>query len=239
MVKTSIIILNWNTLSYLKKCVESIKNYTKDYELIMIDNNSSEDGTKSYIIKEADKCLFNLTNLGFSKGNNQGAKMATGEYLCFMNSDIVVGKGWLRELHKTLRMNEGGAVGPLGNPRFGEINGVQIAYNQYKGQYKEDVCVDSLVGFCILMKKNLFEEIDGWDEDFTIGNYEDNMLCEKIKNKGYRLYISYKSNVSHDKPSQTFIANNIDYLGSLNNNRDFFVNKMKQLKLLKSIKGDK
>jgi len=230
MVKTSIIILNWNTLSYLKKCIESIKKYTKDYELIIIDNNSSEDGTKSYIINEANKCLFNLTNLGFSKGNNQGAKMATGEYLCFMNSDVIVGPNWLEEMLETFNHHNCGAVGTLGNPRFGEINGTQISYNQYKGQYKEDVYVDSLVGFCILIKKSLFKEIGGWDEDFTIGNYEDNMLCEKVKNKGYKLYISHKSNVSHDKPSQTFIANNIDYLGILNNNRDFFVSKMKQLK---------
>jgi len=232
MIKTSIIIPHYNTIAYLMACINNIKKYTKDYEIIVVDNGSTKDKKEldSYLCRNADQLIYNRTNLGFSKANNQGAKVSIGEYLCFMNSDVVVGPNWLKELHKTLKTKDCGAVGPLGNPRFGEINGTQIAYNQYKGQYKEDVCIDSLVGFCILMKKSLFEEIDGWDEDFTIGNYEDNMLCEKIKNKGYKLYISHKSNVSHDKPSQTFIANNIDYLGILNNNRDFFVSKMKQLK---------
>lgn len=225
----SIIILNWNTLSYLKACVKSIKKYTKDYELIIVDNGSTENGTEGYILKVADKYILNKDNLGFSKGNNQGAEMASGEFLCFCNSDIVVGKHWLEEMLKTFNNEKCGAVGTLGNPRFKEVEGINLFFNQYKGQINKDARVSAIMAFCLLMKRDVFKEIK-FKEIFDKGMYEDNLLCEELIKKGYNLWISAKANVSHDNPSRSFEANKVNYLELLNKNKAIYDEQTKRTK---------
>lgn len=219
-MKTSIIIPHWNTLNYLKDCIESIVKNTEDYEIIVVDNGSTEEGVKEFIEQFADKHIFNEKNMGFSKANNQGAKIAEGEYLCFLNSDTIVGKDWLVNLHKTLNIKNCGASGPLGNPKSGCIDGRTITYSQYVGQYNKDTMVGVLIGFCILMKNDLFNDIGCWDEDFLIGNFEDNYLCYRINQKGYDLWISAKSDVKHLKPGRTFESNKINWLETLKHNRE-------------------
>lgn len=223
-MKTSIIILNWNTLDLLKKCVDSIKEYTKDYELIIIDNGSIEKGTKEYMELVSNAAIYNPENYGFAEANNQGATLANGEFLCFVNSDVVVGKDWLEDLLDTFNTHEDcGAVGPLGNPKTGKVNGMDILYNyQVKGQYKEDTKVDRLIGFCLLLKSDTFKEIGGWESKFEFGNYEDDYLSYKLKSKGLNLWVSCKSIVIHENPGRTFEKNRIDYLGSLEKNKLLF-----------------
>ena len=87
-MKLSIITLTYNKLKYTKKYVESLFKYTKDFELIIVDNGST-DGTREYL-KSLDniKLILNDENVGFSKGNNQGLEIAEGEYIAFLNNDI-------------------------------------------------------------------------------------------------------------------------------------------------------
>ena len=96
------------------------------------------------------------------------------------------------------------------------------------GMYLNDVKTNRLVGFCILMKKELFDEI-GWCEEFKVGNYEDNYLCEVIKSKGYNLWISSNSNVNHLNPGTTFKKNKIKYLETSNSNGLIFNKKMREI----------
>lgn len=227
-MKTSIVILNWNTLPYLKRCVNSIRKYTESYELIIVDNGSTEKGTKKYIMKNADKYIFNKENLGFSKGNNQGAKLSKGKYLCFMNSDITVGRNWLSDMLEIFKKDEKcGAVGPLANPIQQSVNNRLFRFNQWKGQYPIDTQVNCLIGFCILIKRDLFNEISGWDEDFFNG-FEDNWLSLTLKNKGYNLWVSVKSKVKHYAGASHTI-NKIDYLDSLTRNHIIFNSKLMNL----------
>lgn len=217
----SIIILNWNTLAYLKKCVHSIKKYTKNYEIIIIDNGSKEPGTEGYIVKVADKYILNKDNLGYSKGNNQGANIAAGDFLVFMNSDIVVEKNWLEDLIRTFEKNNAGAVGPLANPRSGMIGGNWLGFQQYTGQFNKDTQVPNLMGFCLLMKREVFNEIK-FKEIFDKGMYEDNLLCEEMKKKGLTMWISARSKVIHASPGRSFEANNLNYLEVLKKNKEIY-----------------
>lgn len=219
-MKTSIILLNWNTLEFLKKCVESIKKFTNDMEIVIVDNGSTEEGTKKYIESVADKFIFNETNLGFSKGNNRGAKIADGKLFCFMNSDCVVGANWLEELKKVLfEHKKCGAVGPLGNPKSAKVNNIEYQFNQHIGQFSEDTRISTLVGFCILMKKKTFDKIGGWNEDFELGMFEDNYLNFQLEGEGYERWIAVKSDVKHLNPGRSFEANNLTYEEYLNKNR--------------------
>ena len=120
---TSIIILAYNSLSdTTKPCVESIiKNTPEDiYELIIVDNGSS-DGTPEYLRKLALKndnvrLQLNPTNKGYSAGNNDGIKIARGEYIVLLNSDTLVPPGWLDSLLAPLTVDDNIALaGPITN----------------------------------------------------------------------------------------------------------------------------
>lgn len=222
MSSVSIILLNWNTLSYLKECIKSVKEFTPDAEIIIIDNGSTEKGTKEYIEEVADKYIFNNKNLGFSHGNNQGAELAFGDYLVFMNSDIVVGKYWLSEMLKTFSKHKNcGAVGTLSNPIAGFVNKTLVNFQQYKGQYSIDTQVSNLMGFCLLMKREVFNQIK-FNESFELGCYEDNLLCYELTKKNYTLWISVKADVTHANPGSSFEANNLDYWAILEKNKEIY-----------------
>ena len=99
-MKLSIITLTYNNLVYTKKFIESLYKYTKDFELIIVDNGST-DGTVEYL-KTLDglKLILNKENQGFSKGNNQGIEIAQGEYIGFLNNDILLYPNWFEECEK-------------------------------------------------------------------------------------------------------------------------------------------
>jgi len=227
-----IIVVAHNALTYVQRCVESIFKYS-DYKfnLIIVDNKSNYE-TKCFLkTLQNIKLITNEKNYGFGYANNKALRQSKSKYICFLNSDTIVKKGWLEELYKTLDShNNCGAVGPLGNPKSSIINGNEIFFNQYRGQYRKDRKVDMLIGFCILISKKLFNDIGCWDEDFKIGNFEDNYLSYKIFSKGYELWISSKSKVLHRKPGRTFYANNINWAESMEYNQEIIKNKIKLLK---------
>jgi GT2 family glycosyltransferase len=99
----SILILNYNGLKYVDKCLASIlrTNYS-NFEIIFIDN-ASIDGSCEYVERRYGdnlhlKIIKNERNYGFAKGNNIGARYAKGDYLVFLNVDTEVEPDWLREL---------------------------------------------------------------------------------------------------------------------------------------------
>jgi GT2 family glycosyltransferase len=100
--KVSAIIVNWNGLKYLETCLRSLQliDYPRaKLEIIVVDNNS-RDGSVKYIQDNFPAVKLSLLddNYGFSAPNNEGAQMATGEYLVFLNNDTEVSPGWLRAL---------------------------------------------------------------------------------------------------------------------------------------------
>ena len=113
-----IVITVWNNFELTKSCIDSIiKNTDADYRLIIIDN-ASNDETKKYLEQFKDKegarvlLIRNENNLGFIKAVNQGMKLSGAPYICLINNDTIVTKGWLAEM---IRVAEG-------SPRIGLIN---------------------------------------------------------------------------------------------------------------------
>ena len=89
MIDVSIIIVNYNTLSLTKDCIDSIVSFTKKitFEIILVDNNSN-DGSKEFFQQDTRiTYIYENENHGFGIANNIGAKIAIGKYLFFMNSD--------------------------------------------------------------------------------------------------------------------------------------------------------
>lgn len=197
--KVSIIILVKDALPYFKKCIESIIKYTHNYELIIVDNDSKKE-TKDYI-KSLDinyTLITNDENKGFSYGNNQGIKVAKSDYICFLNSDTVVTPNWIGLLMKGLELPEAGAVGP--STCFCSGKQMLRAYTRYRGKdmpypvnppegYEEFIYPDYLIGFCVLVKKEVLDKIGGFDHhSFPLILGEDVDFSVRVARAGYKLY---------------------------------------------------
>lgn len=209
--KTSIIILTYNNLDKTRDCIESIRKYTdKDsYEIIVVDNNSTDD-TKLFLEDQDDiKVIFNESNVGFPMGCNIGIANAEETYdILLLNNDTIVTKNWLSNLKKCLYSDEKiGAVGAVSN-NGANLQGVDFTYNDFDEmqnlasknnisdvkKWEEKVC---LIGYCLLIKREVMDQLNGLDEGYTPGYIEDNDLSLNIIKLGYRLMLCHDSFIHH------------------------------------------
>lgn len=214
----SILILAYNNFKYTKQCIESILAHTSlvrtPFEIIVVDN-ASNDETIPYLQglqkSKLIRVIYNRQNMGFPAGNNQGAKIAKGEYLLLLNNDTIVTEGWLENLLRCIRSDSKlAAVGPYTNHSSGyqqvepqpTYRGDQELQDYAKRFSKEEKYVDFLVFFCCLIKRSVWNEIGGLDEDFGRGLFEDNMFCWQMKEKGYKMKVC--NAYIHHYTSKTF-----------------------------------
>ncbi|AWM23193.1 glycosyltransferase [Bacillus subtilis] len=240
MVKTSIIVLTYNQLALTKQCLESIWKHTNNdcIEVIVIDNGS-HDGTRDYLKQITSiKAIFNKTNEGFAKACNQGLEVASGDNILFLNNDTVVTNQWLEPMIKLLYQDDKiGMVGPVSNYVSGpqqvpvnytnveEIEDFSRLYClQQRGRSK---AVLRLVGFCLLVKKKVLDEVGGFDERFVGGSFEDDDLSLRVLQAGYQLIIALDSFVHHHGHA-TFTGNPDLSINQLyEENRQRFIDKWK------------
>ncbi len=211
----SIIILSYNTAKVTGNCIESIYESLKDsvlrYEVIVLDNASTDDSVK--LLKGIQKDHNNLQiidykeNVGFAKGNNIASKQAKGNYLLFLNSDTIVLNNAIEDLYNYYKANEKNvhfAGGKLLNkdgspqPSCGPFYTLPVVFGALflKGDYwgltryspDDERQVDWVSGACILTSKDIFEKIGGFDEQIFM--YMDEIdLLYRSKLKGYSTFI--------------------------------------------------
>ncbi|CQR71216.1 N-acetylglucosaminyl-diphospho-decaprenol L-rhamnosyltransferase [Sporomusa ovata DSM 2662] len=236
-MKTSIVILTFNQLEYTKKCIDSIRQYTKknEYEIIIVDNNST-DGTNSWLKEQHDiKTIFNKENVGFPKGCNQGIAVSTGDNILLLNNDVIVTSNWLDNLVQCLySQNEIGAVGPITN----NVSNYQAISVNYHSETEMQLFAETvnkfnpklweerlkLVGFCLLIKRSVLEQVGLLDEQFSPGNFEDDDLSYRIRLAGFRLILC-KDTFIHHFGSVSFKQDNSRYAALLKENGNKFADK--------------
>ena len=206
---TSIVILTFNKISYTKKCIESIRKYTSkgSYEIIVVDN-ASTDGTISWLKEQSDIItIFNKDNLGFPKGCNQGIEIAQGSEVLLLNNDVIVTPKWLEQMLEALYSSKKiGAVGPVTNYAHGQeipvtyqneaemVSFASEVTEKFKNKWSQKT---KLIGFCLLFKKSVLEEVGVLDELFSPGNYEDDDISFRILLAGYKLLLCHNIFVHH------------------------------------------
>ncbi|MBT2291601.1 glycosyltransferase [Paenibacillus albidus] len=210
MNKTSIVILTHNKLEFTIDCIESIRDYTATgtYEIIVVDNDST-DGTKEWLSEQGDIItIFNNENYGFPKGCNQGIEVATGENILLLNNDVIVTTNWLDNLLLALNSSaEVGAVGAISNEcayyQSISVNYITIEEMQEfakkinihnPGKWDQRI---KLVGFCMLIKREVINEVGLLDEIFSPGNFEDDDYSFRIMQAGYKLLLCKDTFVHH------------------------------------------
>ena len=237
MQNTSIIIVTYNHLDYTKDCIESIKKYSQKgtYEIIVIDN-SSTDGTKEWLKEQSNlKVILNDENLGFPKACNQGIAIAEKENdILLLNNDTIVTKNWLDNLKICLNSNPKiGAVGAVSNHNEND-QGCDFSYDDFEqmqqlaeinnisdaSRWEEKVF---LIGFCLLIKRNVLNEIKFLDENYTPGYIEDNALSLEIIKRGYHLVLCHDVFIHHYLGTE-FRKDLDKFYKILNKNRNYFIN---------------
>ena len=211
-LKTSIVILNYNTIDYIQTCVESIRAFTEEghYEIIVVDNGS-KDGSVEWLKEQADiKCIFNAENVGFPKGCNQGMAIATGTEIMLLNSDVIVTPRWHEQLIKALYSSEDvGAVSCITNSCSNHQQ-IPVPYKMVDIDELLDFAEThnnskpslwtmhfTLVGFCYMFRRRIYDELGDLDERFTPGNYEDDDYSFRIMKAGYKLLLCRDTFIHH------------------------------------------
>ena len=234
---TSIIVLTYNNLLYNKRCINSVRRYTKkgSYELIVIDNDS-RDGTLEWLRRQPDiKLIANNLNVGYPKGCNQGIRAASGDVIVLLNNDAVVTRHWLDNLLTALYSADAvGAVGPETSYRsYGqqiavpyrnlrEMQSFAAGYNRSDPEKWEAVI--KLVGYCVAYKRELFDRVGLLDDRFSPGNFDDDDLSLRAARAGYRLLLCHDTFIHH-YGSKSFLADAEGFNRCLRTNHAKFVEK--------------
>ncbi|QDR82796.1 glycosyltransferase [Sporomusa termitida] len=234
---TSIVILTYNKLDYNKLCIESIRDYTEpgSYEIIVIDNHST-DGTVEWLQAQPDlKLIANNENIGFPAGCNQGIKAACGDSVLLLNNDTIVTPYWLVNLRRCLFSAEDiGAVGAVTNSCSNfqstpcEYSSIaeMLDFARQRNNSNPDLWEPRtrLVGYCMLIKTEIINKIGLLEEAFSPGNYEDDDYCLRIRNAGYRLILCWDTFIHHFG-SISFGEQAIQYNSLLETNKQKFIEK--------------
>ncbi len=227
MKKIAIITLTYNKLEEATKpFLESLYKFTdeENFDLILVENGS-KDGTREYLeefknTKSNVTLIVNDENLGYSKGNNQGLREVLNkdyDYIGLLNNDILFTPNWLFDTLKIFDLNpEIGMISPRIQKKcnFNSKNYLEH-YKKYlskfKGDYKQ---VLEPLFCCVLIKKEVFDKIGLFDENFTPAFFEDNDLSFRAMYQGYLLVYSNSTFVFHNHsttsgslPSQIFEKN--------------------------------
>ncbi|MDP2911073.1 MAG: glycosyltransferase family 2 protein [Candidatus Omnitrophota bacterium] len=222
----SVIIVNYNRKDLLKNCLDSVRiQSVRDIETFVVDNGSS-DGSSDMVklgYPEA-KVIQNKENLYFCRANNQGIKEARGDFILCLNSDCILDKDYLREAIESFKLDE--KIGMVSgkilrmDKKTIDSTGLFVGRNRKpaergygkpdKGQYEEPGYIFGVSGACMLMKKEMLEDIKDengyFDETFEM-YYEDLDLCWRAQKKGWKAYYNPKAVAYHKRGATAIIQN--------------------------------
>lgn len=205
-VELSVIIVNYNGEKYLKDCFDSLYQKLEGivFEIIVVDNDSRDASCEFIKTHYPDiRLLETGDNLGFGRGNNYGVKHAQGAHILLLNNDTILKDSLLPVLNFVKNDPTVGAVGITmldGNQKYlpaagnfpNARNMLQFKNLLAKGTEfstgifsKTAYEVDWLVGSFLLMPKVVYEQINGFDEDYFL-YVEDVDFCKRIADAGFR-----------------------------------------------------
>ena len=195
--KISVIILNYNNENVIMRCVESLIDHNRryDYEIIVVDNGSTDDSEKRLKTRFGDKVSIYKNDVnGCASGRNLGVEKAVGSVIVFLDSDQwVISDYWLDNALKLL--DKGSRIGAVGwtggwlNP--GNKVGPTVDDLPDKGICSESIWYRTDIAYLgtggMVLKKSVFEAVGGFDTAYDPTCFEDTDLSLLIRDNGYEL----------------------------------------------------
>lgn len=223
-MELSVVILNYNVSAFLELCLQSVMAATTQIkaEIIVVDNCSTDDSCNMVRQKYPQvKLIENKENVGFSKGNNIGVKSAKGEYVCILNPDTMVPEDVFEQLLNFSKQQENlGIVGCKLIDGTGcflseskrQIPTTMVAFKKLLGWSKDyytsylnpqDIGkADIMVGAFMLIKRYLYNQFHGFDEDYFMYG-EDVDMSFRVKKAGFDNWYFGSVSVLHFKGEST------------------------------------
>lgn len=223
IVDISIIIVNWNTKDLLMQCLASIYETMPKFKTeIFVVDNGSQDGSGGEVKRVFPLILVveNEKNLGFAKAVNQGLQKASGRHVLLLNPDTRVREGAVEKLIAFLdkHANVGAAGARLLNADGTKQNSVasfpslatellnksllkRLFPMRFPGKqkgYLEPVEVDSVIGACMMVRREAIRQVGLLDEDYFLF-FEETDWCYRMKRAGWKIYHIPQAEVCHFK----------------------------------------
>lgn len=233
--KIAVVILNWNGKKLLEQFLPSVMAYSDSAKVYVADNASTDDSI-GFLKQQYPQVeiIRNAENFGFAKGYNEAIKKVDEPYLVLLNSDVEVTENWLDSIEtifdkqpQTVALQPkildfknkqkfeyaGAAGGFIDKYAFPYCRGrIFSTLEQDSGQYNEPSEIFWASGACLVIRKDIFVQLDGFDADF-FAHQEEIDLCWRIHNQGYSIKYIPQSVVYHvggatlnqHSPQKTFL----------------------------------
>ena len=217
----SVIIVNWNTKDLLCQCIDSLTQTLGkfDTEVFVVDNGST-DGSASAVREKFPgvRLVENPINMGFAKANNQAISLSSGEYLLFLNPDTQVKDEAIPKMLSFMDAHpEAGLLGAQllnadGSKQNSIANYPSLATEllnksllrwlfpkKFPGKernYSEPVEVDSVIGACMIVRRDAIDQVGLLDEDYFLF-LEETDWCYRMAKVGWKIYHVPQAEVDH------------------------------------------
>jgi len=220
----SIIIINYNTRQMTTECINSVIEKTQgiNYEIILVDNGSTDDSKEHFEKDHRVKYVYNSENLGFGKANNKGVKYATGKYLFFLNSDTLLISNAIKafflfmEKHPNFASCGANLISENGKNitshgcfpslmyEFSAIGFAKLYPSIFKNRYARSQTIEQgnilnpqyITGADIFIRHDVFDELNGFDDKFFM-YYEETDLYKRMCLLGYNSIILPEISIIH------------------------------------------
>jgi GT2 family glycosyltransferase len=235
-MSTTVALVNWNSGNLLRVCIESLINTSPLLEIVVVDN-ASEDDSLSKVLEFRARVSFirNSVNRGFGPAVNQAFKATTSSYVLILNPDTQALKNSISLLEEFLDSHlKAGAVGgyvndkylPRDLPTLSHLVRENIGLPNRKRLEVSDapVLVEQPAAAALLVRRDAFDSIGGFDEQFYPAWYEDVDFCRRLQTAGWEIYFAPKAEFLHEGG---YSAAN---LGTENFTRAYYGNQMRYVR---------
>ena len=242
----AVVIINWNGEKLLKRFLPSVTNFSKEAKIYIIDNFSTDNSIQFLKENYSKIKIINLNkNYGYAEGYNLGLKQVREKIHILLNNDVEVTKDWIKPIIKNFKDNNIHIAQPLildlKNPDFFDYSGAaggfidKYGYPYCRGriykkieknlnQYNDTSKIFWASGACFVVRKNIFNKLNGFDKSFFM-HQEEIDFCWRAFNQGYNVYCIGESYIYHNGAS------------TLNNNhiKDYYNYRNSLITLIKNL----
>jgi len=205
---TSLIVPSFNALDKTQECLAALRRQREvgfPLEVLFVDNGST-DGSREWLAEQDDvRLIANDENLGAPRARNQALELARGEWIVFMDNDVIVTPNWLSRLRRHAEVDPFAAcVGPVTDRA---AHGSQVAFDggspdehatqlaaERNGAFKMTMLLSS---FCLLVRREVIDVVGGFDERFSPWGFEDDDFTLRCGLAGFHNRIALDTFVQH------------------------------------------
>lgn len=207
-VVCEIIVPIWNLAGLTERCLESVRQKTRTPVGLILIDNGSEAPTQALLKRFQQesglpvKILRNEQNLGFIRAVNQGIRAASAPWVCLLNNDTVVASGWLEEMLQVAQSDPKiGLVNPTSNCLGYDAQGAEpeTIVRKLAPLSGQVAPLATALGFCLLARRELFDRIGLLDEQFGMGNFDDDDLTLRVRQAGLKAVRALAAYVHHEE----------------------------------------